>query len=78
MTLKELKELIKGKRIDRIAGFCDSYEQMIDRCRLDVHNGSGVIDTSDDGDNDNHRLLKLCGIGYSFECRYTNGPKLSG
>ena len=52
MTLKELKELIKGKRIDRIAGFCDSYEQMIDRCRLDVHNGSVVIDTSDDGDND--------------------------
>ena len=51
MTLKELKELIKGKRIDRIAGFCDSYEQMIDRCRLDVHNGSVVIDTSDDGDN---------------------------
>ena len=52
MTLKELKELIKGKRIDRISGFCDSYEQMIDRCRLDVHNGSVVIDTSDDGDND--------------------------
>lgn len=52
MTLKELKELIKGKRIDRVAGFCDSYEQMIDRCRLDVHNGSVVIDTSDDGDND--------------------------
>ena len=52
MTLKELKELIKGKRIYRIAGFCDSYEQMIDRCRLDVHNGSVVIDTSDDGDND--------------------------
>ena len=51
MTLKELKELIKGKRIDRIAGFCDSYEQMIDRCRLDVHNGSVEIDTSDDGDN---------------------------
>lgn len=52
MTLKVLKELIKGKRIDRVAGFCNSYEQMIDRCRLDVHNGSVVIDTSDDGDND--------------------------
>ena len=51
MTLKVLKELIKGKRIDRVAGFCNSYEQMIDRCRLDVHNGSVEIDTSDDGDN---------------------------
>ncbi len=53
MTLKVLKEIIKGKRIDRVAGFCNSYEQMIDRCRLDVHNGPVVIDTSDDGDNDN-------------------------
>ena len=51
MTLKELKEIIKGKRIDRVASFCKSYEQMFDRCRIDVHNGSIVIDTSDDGDN---------------------------
>ena len=51
MTLKELKEIIKGKRIDRVGGFCSGYEQMLDRCRLDVHNGSVVIDTSDDGDN---------------------------
>lgn len=52
MTLKELKKMIEGQRIDRIAGFCDSYEQMFDRCRVDVHNGSIVIDTGFDGDND--------------------------
>ena len=52
MTLKELKEIIKGKHIDRVAGFCNSYEQMFDRCRIDVHNDSILIDTSDDGDND--------------------------
>ena len=52
MTLKELKEIIKGKRIDRIAAFCDSYEQMFDRCRLYVHNGSVKIDTFDDDNND--------------------------
>ena len=52
MTLKELKEIIKDKSIDRVAGFCNSYEQMFDRCRIDVHNDSILIDTSDDGDND--------------------------
>ena len=51
MTLKELKEIIKGKRIDRIAGFCHSYEQMFDRCRLDVQSGSIEIDTRYNGDN---------------------------
>ena len=52
MTLKELKEIIKGKRIDRVGGFCSGYEQMFDRCRIDVHNDSILFDTSDDGDND--------------------------
>ena len=52
MTLKELKKIIEGKRIDRVAGFCDSYGQMFDRCRVDVHKGSILIDTSFDDDND--------------------------
>ena len=52
MTLKELKELIKGKRIDRIAGFCDSYEQMFERCRIDIQESEQriYIDTYLDDD----------------------------
>ena len=38
MTLKELKTFITSceQPIDRIAGFCNSYELMFDRCLIDI------------------------------------------
>lgn len=58
MTLKELIGIIDGAgvRIDRVAGFCDGYEQMFDRCRITVreatnpsHYGVIYIDTGEGG-----------------------------
>lgn len=38
MTVKELKNALQGmsESIDRIAGFCDNYDQMFDRCEINV------------------------------------------
>ncbi len=38
MTVKEFKNALKGisEPIDRIAGFCDNYEQMFERCQVNV------------------------------------------
>ena len=38
MTVKELKNALKGisEPIDRIAGFCDNYEQMFEACSIEV------------------------------------------
>ena len=56
MTLKELKDFIRsiGQSVDRIAGFCDNYEQMFDRCHIEVEDGEVVIDTSFDVEEDSH------------------------
>lgn len=54
MTLKELKNFIASceQPIDRIAGFCDSYEQMFNRCRIDIQESEQriYIDTYLDDD----------------------------
>ncbi len=54
MTLKELKNFIASceQPIDRIAGFCDSYEQMFERCRIDIQESEQriYIDTYLDDD----------------------------
>ena len=58
MTLKELKEIIKDKRIDRVAGFCNSYEQMFDRCCIDESKSdSVVIDTFEFEDEHDPRFI---------------------
>ena len=56
MTLKELKDFIRsiGQPVDRIAGFCDNYEQMFDRCHVEVEYGEIVIDTSFGLQEDSH------------------------
>ncbi len=60
MTLKELKEIIKGKRIDRVAGFCNSYEQMFDRCCIDEsRSDSVVIDTFEFEDEHDPRFIPV-------------------
>jgi len=54
MTLKELKTFITSceQPIDRIAGFCNSYEQMFERCRIDIQESEQriYIDTYLDDD----------------------------
>lgn len=62
MTLKELKNFIASceQPINRVAGFCDSYEQMFDRCRVDVlkNSESIYIDTClDDEDVEKMKLF---------------------
>ena len=52
MTLKELKNMIEGQRIDRIAGFCDSYEQMFDRCCVESNSDYVAIDTFENDECD--------------------------
>lgn len=60
MTLKELKEIIKGKHIDRVAGFCNSYEQMFDRCCIDEsRSDSVVIDTFEFEDEHDPRFIPV-------------------
>ena len=60
MTLKELKEIIKDKRIDRVAGFCNSYEQMFDRCCIDEsRSDSVVIDTFEFEDEHDPRFIPV-------------------
>ena len=56
MTLKELKDFIRsiGQSVDRIAGFCDNYEQMFDTCYVEVEYGEIVIDTSFGIQEDSH------------------------
>ena len=56
MTLKELKDFIRsiGQPVDRIAGFCDNYEQMFDTCYVEVEYGEIVIDTSFEIQEDSH------------------------
>lgn len=56
MKLKQLKEIINGidVPIDRIAGFCDNYDQMFDTCHVEVEDGEIVIDTSFEIQEDSH------------------------
>ena len=60
MTLKELKNFIASceQPIDRIAGFCDSYEQMFNRCRIDIQESEQriYIDTYLDDDIEEVKL----------------------
>ena len=50
MTVKELKNALKSisEPIDRIAGFCDNYEQMFERCQINVLEHAVQIDTIED------------------------------
>lgn len=50
MTVKELKNALKGisEPIDRIAGFCDNYNQMFSHCEVRVNWNSVEINTDVD------------------------------
>ena len=50
MTVKEFKNALKGisEPIDRIAGFCNNYEQMFDHCEVRVNENTVEIDTQKD------------------------------
>lgn len=50
MTVKELKNALQGisEPIDRIAGFCDNYDQMFDHCEVRVNENTIEIDTEKD------------------------------
>ena len=50
MTVKELKSALQGinEPINRIAGFCDNYDQMFDHCEVRVNENTVEIDTSED------------------------------
>lgn len=50
MTVKELKNALLGisEPIDRIAGFCDNYDQMFDHCEVRVNENTVEIDTDKD------------------------------
>lgn len=50
MTVKELKSSLQGinEPINRIAGFCDNYDQMFDHCEVRVNENTVEIDTSED------------------------------
>ena len=50
MTVNEFKNALKGisEPIDRIAGFCDNYEQMFDHCEVRVNENTVEIDTDKD------------------------------
>ena len=47
MTVKELKNALQGisEPIDRIAGFCDNYDQMFEHCEVHVNENTVEIDT---------------------------------
>ena len=44
MTVKELKSALQGinEPINRIAGFCDNYDQMFDHCEVRVNENTLV------------------------------------
>lgn len=75
MTLKELKNFIASceQPIDRIAGFCDSYEQMFERCRVESNNNSVMIDTFENDECDpsfipvSEAIVKLLAINTEFD-----------
>ena len=50
MTVKELKNALQGisEPINRIAGFCDNYDQMFDHCEVRVNENTVEIDTSEE------------------------------
>ena len=50
MTVKELKNALKGisEPIDRIAGFCNNYDQMFSHCEVRVNENTVEIDTDVD------------------------------
>lgn len=50
MTIKELKNALQGisEPIDRIAGFCDNYDQMFEHCEVRVNENTVEIDTDKD------------------------------
>lgn len=50
MTVKELKNALQGisEPIDRIAGFCDNYDQMFEHCEVRVNENTVEIDTDKD------------------------------
>ena len=50
MTVKELKNALQGisEPINRIAGFCDNYDQMFDHCEVRVNENTVEIDTDVD------------------------------
>ncbi len=50
MTVKELKSALQGinEPINRIAGFCDNYDQMFDHCEVRVNENTVEIDTDVD------------------------------
>lgn len=50
MTVKELKSSLQGinEPINRIAGFCDNYDQMFDHCEVRVNENTVEIDTCED------------------------------
>ena len=50
MTVKELKNALQdiNEPIDRIAGFCDNYDQMFERCQINILEHAVQIDTIED------------------------------
>ncbi|MBO6251352.1 MAG: hypothetical protein J6N71_08395 [Muribaculaceae bacterium] len=50
MTVKEFKTIVQGigESIDRIAGFCDNYEQMFEQCKVEVLEPNVEINTLED------------------------------
>lgn len=50
MTVKELKKALQdiSEPIDRIAGFCDDYDQMFERCQINFLEDAVQIDTIED------------------------------
>ena len=50
MTVKDFKNALKGisEPIDRIAGFCDNYNQMYNHCEVRVNENTVEIDTNVD------------------------------
>jgi hypothetical protein len=75
MTLKELKNFIASceQPIDRIAGFCNSYELMFDRCRIESNNDSVMIDTFENDECDpsfipvSEAIVKLLAINTELD-----------
>ena len=49
MTVKELKNALKGisEPIDRIAGFYDNYEQMFERCKIELEGRTVTFDADE-------------------------------
>ena len=75
MTLKELKKFIESceQPIDRIAGFCNSYELMFDRCSIESNNDSIMIDTFENDECDpsfipvSEAIVKLLAINTELD-----------